>query len=331
MLRCRIQHRPALAFVLCGMLAGLAPSLFGDDGSPRKTAKDAIVQRLAQQERLVKSCECLLTFRTEPTDPKMIPLIDARVVDQDAYITTKEAAAFDSFVAQWWRRGKKERCDRYRTFEDLARPGAAPIEVVGTDGMVARSYRKMRVQDPATGAQIKGSIAPALSFAHLMYPSTLIFDFNRTPYSELLAHSPDVKIEEAAGLTTVHFSHPKSKDDRFKLVLNRDGSVLEREIIKKLRPKDPEPRICERHAFSAYRTYRNSRGESVWFPSEADYDFALGTDSDRRLIVYRHVHVTVNSFQFNHQIPDEVFRIHFPEGCSIWDAATGQGWVQGDP
>jgi outer membrane lipoprotein-sorting protein len=325
------HERLAVTLLICGILAGFAPSLFGQDGSPKAASRDAIVQRLAKQEQLVKSCECLLTFRTDPTDPKVIPLIDARVVDQDAYITTKEAAAFYSFVAQWWRRGDRERCDRYGTLEDLAQPAAAPIEVVATDGAVVRSYRKMRVPDPTTGALIKGSIAPALSFAGLMYPSTLILDLNRTPYSQLLAHSPEVKIEEAAGLTTAHFRHPKRKDERFKLVLNRDGSVHEREILKKLRPKDREPRICERHSFSAYRSYRNAKGESVWFPSEADYDFALGTDDAGRLIIYRHVHITVKSFQFNHPIPDDVFRIHFPKDCEIWDAATGQGWVQGDP
>jgi hypothetical protein len=320
----------AITFI-AGTTVICPPQLYGAGETSKDPALQAIIQRLAQQEALVKSCECLLTFRTDPTDPKMIPLIDARCVDQDAHITTKESAEFYSFVAHWWRRGDKERCDRYRTFEDLARPGAAPFEVAASDGTVARSYRKMRVPHPTTGALLSGSIAPANSFASIAYPSTVIFDLNRTRYSEWLAHSPDVQITEAAGQMTVRFTHPKRKDDHFKFVLSRDGSVLQREISEKLRPKDREPRICERHSFSGYRTYRNSKGESVWFPSEADYDFALGTDADGRLVVYRHVHVTVNSFQFNHQIPDEVFRIHFPEGCRIWDAAQGQGWVEGDP
>jgi hypothetical protein len=297
-----------------------ARSIRGD--GPIDPARDAIVQRLAQQERLVKSCECLLTYRTDVADPKMVPLIQAQCRKLGArpsqYLITKEVAALNSFVAHWWRRGIKERCDEYRSFEDMAKPGTIPTRSDAYDGTVARSYNQSRIHS-ASSARLEGSIRRSDRWLaeNQAYPFAFVFEFMHVPYSELIRLSTDVKITETAGRTTVALTHPTFKQRRFVLVFDRDGSLRQRDVITK-RARDLAPGI-ERHSFSAYRQYRNAFGETVSFPSQADYDYTLGMADDGQLIVYQHVHIDVNSFQFNQQITDETFVIQFPEGCNVVD------------
>jgi hypothetical protein len=318
--------------IACGLIVQISPSISADDGGWRYADREPIVQRLAHQEGLIRSCECLLTYRSDPTDPKMIPLIEARcrqTGDPPAqYIYTKELAARHSHVGHWWRHGLKERFDQFPTLDDLAKPGATPTSVEAFDGSIARSYGAAR--DPAAEhAKFFGTIGPADHYLNMNRPYPLAFldQYVYVPYSQLLARSRDAQVTKTAGRTTVEFAHPKFKEDRLKLTFGPDGSLLERDIIAMLPPRDRAPRVWERHYFSGYRTYRAASGESIRFPSQADYDYSMGTTDDGKLIVYRHVHIQVNSFQFNHQIPDEVFAIHFPEGCRIFDAAT-QVWLQ---
>jgi hypothetical protein len=209
----------------------------------------------------------------------------------------------------------------------MARAGSVPTHVSACDGKIVRGYSKNRIPDRRTGAMVSGSIRPADQFINFKYPFTFLYEFNGTPYSKLLARSPDAKVTETAGRTTVSFSHPSFKDRRFVLVFDREGSLLQRDVYGKY-SREAAPRLREQHKFSGYRTYRNSAGESVWFPSEAVYDFILGTADDGQLIVYSHAHIDVNSFQFNHQIPDDLFVIQFPEGCLVMDGINNLRWLQ---
>jgi hypothetical protein len=305
--------------------------LDADDKAPKDPALQAIIQRLARQENLIKSCECLLTHRTDVTDPKMIPRIEDRLHGSPRpgqYIIDEQLAAMHTYVVHWRRKGIKERADQYPTLEEMSRPGSTPTRVEATDGQLTRGYNKLRIPDPETGAKISGSIHPATWFTRFDLPFAFLYEYGHTRYSDLVARSPDAKVAEEKGRTTVSFSHPTLKDQRFVLIFDRDGSLLQRDDYARY-DRDPTPRLGTREKFSGYRTYRSSAGESIWFPSAVDYEFSLGTSYDGKLIIYEHVHIDVNSFQFNHEIPDEIFHIHFPDGCPVYDAINRVRLPQG--
>ncbi len=96
--------------VICVCFAGtlfadVARALCSEGADSKKPAVDAIVRRLAERERLVRSCECLLSYRSEPTPPKMIALIEEHCRETgespDKYIYTKEEAARSTYVLHW--------------------------------------------------------------------------------------------------------------------------------------------------------------------------------------------------------------------------------------
>jgi hypothetical protein len=331
----RSPNRGLMAITVClacTFFADVAPSLYAEDADSKKPALDAIIRRLAEQERLVRSCECLLSYRTDPSSPKMIPLIEEELRKhprRGGFIFTRDDAARRTYVAHWWRHGIKERFDQFPTFDDLARPGAKPTRVSACDGKFIRSYNIHEKPNPVNGAMIEGTIKPGnsgLDFNH-DYPFSLLYEYGNEPYSKLLAHAREAQVSEAAGRTTVTFTHPRFKDKRFKLVFGPDGSLLERDHITQMRRVDPAPRIYSRSLFFGYRTYRAASGESIRFPSEVDDDYVLGTTDDGQLIVYRHTHIQVNSLQFNHQIPDDVFVIEFPDECIVSDQTGGAGFA----
>jgi len=50
---------------------------------------------------------------------------------------------------------------------------------------------------------------------------------------------------------------------------------------------------------------------------------------DGQLIIYEHAHIDVNSFRFNHDIPDGLFKLNFPDGCAVFDAINRNQFRQG--
>jgi hypothetical protein len=302
----------------------VAPSLFADGADSKNSALDAIVRRLAQPERLVRSCECLLGYRSDPTSPEMIALIKEHCRktgdSPDRYIWTKEEAARDQYVLHWWRRDDKERFDRFPTFEAMNQPGAKPTESDAFDGKLTRAFNTesgpKRTKGPVY-CSIRSGKGNLLMIDR--YPFSFLYEYGDRRYSELLTHALDAQVLEVDGQTKVTFSHVAG-GPVFELVFGKDGSLLRRyKIAKAPFDHDREPRVHERHSFSGYRIYRAASGESIWFPSKVDFEGVLATTGDGRLIVTSRVHVEVNSLQFNHQIPDDVFVIQFPEGCVVHD------------
>jgi hypothetical protein len=308
--------------IMLAVLSESAPSLSAYAADSKNATLDAIVRRLAQQERAVRTCECLLSYRTDPTSPKMIPLIKEELHNRPrigGYIFSQKDADRRTYVGHWWRHGLKERFDQFPTFEELTRPGAKPTRVRACDGKLVRGYDVDTKPNDVDGAVIHGTIKPGeegLGFNEA-YPFAFLFEFQHHPYSELLSRARDVQVSEAAGRTIVTFG-PKQMKYRFKLVFGPDGLLLERDHITQL-SQDLTPRIYGHDVFSEYRTYRAASGEEIRFPSEIDSDYVLGTTDDGKLIVYRHDHIQVNSFQFNHDVPDNVFVIEFPAGCVVRD------------
>jgi hypothetical protein len=231
----------------------------------------------------------------------------------DRYIYTKENAARSTYVLHWWRTGGKERFDRFPSFEAMNGPGAKPIESEAFDGQLTRAYNTLTRPNAAEGVEIQGSIRSGKGalLGSDRYPFGFLYEYGESRYSELLAKARDAQVLEVDGKTKVTFG-------AFELVFAPDGTLLKRYKIAK-GPGDPAPRIYERHSFSGYRTYRAASGESILFPSEVDCDGVLGMTGDGQLIVYSREHIQVNSLQFNHKIPDDVFVIQFPEGCEVRD------------
>jgi hypothetical protein len=307
----------------CTFLANFALSPAADGADSKNPALDAIVKRLDKQERLVKSCECLLSYRTDPTSPEMIPLIEEHCrktgQSRDRYIPAKQNAARESHVLHWWRHGDKERFDRFRSFEAMNASGAKPLESEAFDGKLTRTFNTETGPYGTKGpvyCSIRSGKEALLTIDR--YPFAFLYEYGDRRYSELLAQARDAQIMEVDGQTKVTFTRAHGRGSELELVFAADGSLLNRYKIAK-GPRDAAPRIYERHSFSGYRTYQAASGESIWFPSEIDFEGVLGTTGDGRLIVYSHEHVQVNSLQFNHQIPDEVFVIQFPEGCEVHD------------
>jgi hypothetical protein len=320
----------ALAF-LAGLAAVRPSHLSGADSPPKNPALQTIIQRLAAQEQIVKSGECLLTHRSDATDPKMVLRIKELLRKHRrpaVYIVDKPLAAKETYVIHWWRKGKKERSDQFRHFDDMSQPGALPTRSAARDGPFARSYFVRDKPNPLNNGLIEGTIQPAQRFINDDLPFAFLYEYLQTPYSEILARSNDAKVTPADGKTMVSFSHPQVIGDRFVLTFDRDGTLVQRDLCTR-HPQENASRINQRERFSGYRTYRSSRGESVRFPSEVDYDFVFAVADDGQLIVYLHVHIDVSSFRFNHDIPDGLFKLKFPDGCAVFDAINRNQFRQG--
>jgi hypothetical protein len=150
--------------IACTIFGRTAPLLFADGDGSKKAQLDAIVQRLAQQERVVRSCECLLSYRADPTSREMIPLIEKELRKRPRigrYIFTKKDAARRTYAGHWWRSGIKERFDQFPTFELMAQPGSKPVRSQAFDGKVIRDYNYHDKPNPVNGAIVEGSIEKA--------------------------------------------------------------------------------------------------------------------------------------------------------------------------
>jgi hypothetical protein len=315
------------AIALCmasGIFHWVVPLVDAQAPNSKNAAIDSIVRRLEQQERSVRSCECLLSYRSEPTPPKMIALIEehCRKTGQspDQYICTKDEAAQSTYVLHWWRQGVKERFDRFKSFEAMNGPGAKPVESEAFDGEFTRAFNTESGPNRSKGpvyCSIRSGKGALLTIDR--YPFGFLYEYGDRRYSELLARARNARILEVDGQSKVVFSHFAGSPG-FELVFGKDGSLLRRYKLSKA-PwlHEPEPIIHERHSFLGYNTYRAASGESIRFPSEVDFEGVLNTTGDGQLIVTLHEHVQVNFLQFNHQIPDDVFVIQFPAGCVVHD------------
>jgi hypothetical protein len=296
--------------------ASESPSLAEPD---QRAALDAVIQRLRHDERLVTSAECVLTYDFQPTDDRMIPLIRAHAeklgVNLKRYVSSKKFARAQSYVGHWWRQEVKERLDKFDSAKELSAPGAVPRSVEAFDGEVMRSYQRIN-------NKLYGAIFPSTRWFNVdrQYPFSFLYEFQNVPYSDLLVRSQDAELTREKGQTRVRFTHPDPAlpNMKFDLVFGEDNRLIRRDTIDKMQG-DPAPRIYFRYTFSGYRRYPLEKGEAVWFPTQADIDYVLGTADDGTLLVSSHVRMTVDSLKFNHQLADKLFNIEFPPGCRVHD------------
>jgi hypothetical protein len=306
-----------LAAFATAEFAGASPSVADPD---QRTALDAVVQRLRHDERLVTSAECVLTHDSQPTDDRMIPLIRAHAeklgVNPNPYLYSKKFASAQSYVGHWWRREVKERLDQFESAKELSVPGALPRCVEAFDGEVVHSYQRIN-------NKLYGSILPSTRWfsVNRPYPSSFLYEFQNRPYSDLVVRAQDAELTREKGQTRVRFTHPEFPNMKFDLVFGEDNRLIRRDMINKLR-REPTPRIYERQSFAGYRRYSLEKGAAVWFPTQADFDYLLGTADDGTLLVYNHIRMTVDSLKFNHQLADNIFKIEFPPDCHVHDARS---------
>jgi hypothetical protein len=313
-----------LLVIAGGVCLSAAPTAIGGDPDSQRAAKEGIVRRLAHQEELVRTCECLVTYRKVVTDPNMIPLIEAYChkvgKTPKKYIYTKEKAAINSRAIHWWRKGIKERVEKFGSLDAIKRADVTPLSIEVFDGTVGRGY-----SPNGDGGQPLGKVIRAKTWLNREYddPFALIYEYGHRRLSGLLESSSDFRITDADGQTTVSFAIPRVKNHRMVLVLNRDGLIVHRDLLTPNKKFGPEPRIYERQSYS-YRTYRDESGESVAFPSVAEISHVLPTSDGGSLITYSRDLVEITSFQFNQPIPDEMFAIQFPENTNVIDHVSGR-------
>ena len=198
----------------------------------------------------------------------------------------------------------------------MSAPGAIPKRAEAFDGEVIRSYQRIN-------NKLYGAIYPSHRWFSLdrEYPFSFLYEFQNTPYSDLLVRSQDAELTREKGQTRVRFTHPDFANMKFDLVFGEDNRLMRRDLISKLEG-DLAPRIYRRQSFSGYRRYPLEKGEAVWFPTQADFDSVLGTADDGTLIVHAHIRVTVASLKFNQRLADKLFNIEFPPDCRVRDTRT---------
>jgi hypothetical protein len=310
------------------IFSGLSSS--GADIDLLHVGKEAIVTRLAQQEELIRSCDCLVIYRCDSTAPDMIPLIKAHCLKTNErptkFIYTADTAAKNSYVMHWWRKGPKERADTFASVDDMMRADAVPIRSEAFDGTIARDYTPGNTQQPPRGKMFR---AEQWFARNRRDPFAYIYEDGHSRISALLERSSDVKVTKARGETSVSFTNPGDKHFCMNVVLDINGLIVRRELMSHVaKPFDPAPRLYERQSY-AYQTYRDESGESIVFPSRVEIDRVHGTSADGTLIVYSHRTVELKLPHFNQPIPEEKFVVHFAKDTKVRDDVSGRGFSAG--
>ncbi|MEX0713438.1 MAG: hypothetical protein WD278_13870, partial [Pirellulales bacterium] len=289
--------------------------------------RQSVVERLRHQEQLVRSMECVyeVTFRATPA--AMVPLIEelCRMPGSRpaaAFISTGDQA-HRAYRAHWWRKGIKER----REEERPAMQGRAfsPTEIEVFDGQAVKTLAN-------TGNEVVGFIGNAETAAwyqsNTIQPFSLLYEFQRGPYSELIAKSPKFSsrrvMRQGVGCLEVSFTNPNWKENSFVLLFDAQWRLLERQY-KSVYSGSDTPRIGEIHYFSDYKDFHDFSGERIWFPRRATYRYYLGKTNDGRLVEYDSRVIHIRDIKFNAEISDDKFTLEFPPTTRVFDQLQNLG------
>jgi len=298
--------------------------------------RDALVALLRHRESLVRTLECRFASSRTATTAQMVRLPrqlypkEGRGSDYERFLTTPEMARLHNYEVHWWRRAVQERTEKLAV---SATNGSG--RHVG-ESSVTNVFNGEVVRNLARGEEgVFGSIEPPSRWysVHQTHPMSLLYKYQNTPYSDLIARSPTCEVSAiqrgGRSYTRVYFHHPtfySSDSSSFVLLFDENDLLLERDCIVKL-SQDREPRVYEEHTFSDYRKYADSSGEQIWFPNHAVYHYYAGDLSDGAHVEYMSDDITITDIKFNVPIPDDKFVLEFPKDARVYDEASGVGWL----
>ncbi len=295
-----------------------------------EVSREAVVGWLRHQERLVRSVECRYKETWWPTRTEMIPLIRQLCGSTGdapgAYIV---APVSGDKVSQksihWLRKGIKER------MHETSSSGVDIFESTRVfDGQVVRSLQGEGHEEPV------GNISTA-ERAHWWdtvqtLPFSFLYEFvHGQPYSEIVSHgagfsASDVTVDGLPRIR-VFVQHPSWKCS-FLLLFDHEHRLVER-LFQKPKRKGVGWYVREKHAFSDYEPYNDESGETIWFPTKAEYCYYIGEAPDGTGVEWKRSTFDMEQIAFNVEIPDETFVLEFPANAPVYDDLGGFGWITG--
>jgi hypothetical protein len=250
--------------------------------------------------------------------------------DYDRFFTTPEMASRQSYEVHWWRQGVKERTEKSA---ELAAGGS---RLQTGESSITNVFDGETVRNLARGEKgLLGSIEAATRWysVNQTHPISFLYEYQNTPYSDLIARSPrcEISVVQRGGkpYTRVYFHHPtfySLDSSSFVLLFDENDLLVERECIAKL-SIDRQPRVYETHTFSDYQKYSDPSGEQISFPSHAVYRFYAGDMPDGTHVEYTSDDIRIMDIKFNVPIPDDKFVLEFPKDARVYDELNGVGWL----
>ena len=282
--------------------------------------KATLIERHDHLERLIASASANFDQTRVATSSEKIPVI--RRIVQDKHLDSNDATykryIYDKSLTssvRWFRKGVKERFE----FLDKTDQSSEP-EVLAYDGGVVRELT--RNSDGAIGFISSTEQAHWDSAPKLDPFSLLLEDFGR-PWSDLL-QQPSVTFEQIDGGCLVQIPDPDNKVRTIKAQFDDSGNCVQRDVYNKL-SADPEPRLYERHIFSAWKEFTTPSGESVVFPMNSRLLYVCGVTDDGELGTYNETEIVVNELKINPEISDHNFSLVFPANVEVVDNLQGFG------
>ena len=270
-------------------------------------------------------CEYKLEFKS--TDEAEIPLIEEwcrthpNVFPAKRYIIPKSVEKVDRL--RWLRKGIKERADlsegaQGATVKVKAFDGQIVRTLLGTDGSFAGI-----IEDPESAHWYD---------SNTLEPYSVLYEYARSPYSALIANSPDFSAKHARVRgtegTEVRFTHPKAGDWSFQIFFDSTGKLIQRSITTRM-PWDDAPRVYETHDLHDYQTSVLPSGEAITFPRRVEVRHHVGSTPDGTLINNFTETMRIEKLAFNVPIPDPEFLLTFPSGTKISDRLHALGLEMG--
>ena len=219
---------------------------------------------------------------------------------------------------KWFRQGSKERIER-KTH------AATNWAIAAYDGLFVRT-----LENPKFGA-IETLGGAHWTDTNQLTPYSMLYEFQRVPYSSLLRRATEVGVEQVEGAerVRVRFRHPDIASISFDLQFDSEGRLMSRDIL--VRHPDRHETPWERHEFTGFRNYPHPSGEPIWFPSTATYRYFVGGALvDGAPVEYSRTSVKFSKLEFAVDLPDELFTVRFPKGCTVYDGANRMGTILGE-
>lgn len=287
--------------------------------------REAIAVQMKQQEDLVRSVECEYECVFSPTKPQMVAMM-REATQQNAntfkqYYVSEQAARSRNYTARWWRKGVKERCEKY----GAGNPDVTP-DVQAFDGNVLRELRRNHlgqygvITTPERGHWFD---TPRENPFYFLYEDV------RTPLSEIIRNGNDysssiVTVDGKQG-TQITIKHPTINTLSYIFLFNNNRTLVERRGLVTWKPADG-PEENHRILLSDYETFADPSGEHISFPRKIiirRFSQKLPTGIQ---VEYCTETYTIKSIKFNIPIPDSQFTLDLPQGTRVMDRITGEGF-----
>jgi hypothetical protein len=237
------------------------------------------------------------------------------------FIRTQKDADQWSYQARFWRKGAKQREDRYLPGEDLA---SATPSIVAFDGQIVR-----RLSPENKEGQIRGAISTAKSDTWFGSPRedpyTFLYAFYETLYSQLVAESKGFRAElpvpKSGQFHVVFECNSGTLVGYFSLglVLDERHRIIGRDIYG-MDPKKGRS-LREKHVYSEYTAYPDSSRENIWYPNQIVKTVYA---EDIVCLTYSY---KINHIEFNVDLADSLFEPEIPNTATVYDGVRGMGWL----